>query len=81
MRYLLVLAIGFLLLPTSRAQDVREQAKEEQRLFKSYFIAAEEYFYMEDYDEAIFNYTELLKMDPGNYNLNFLMGACYLSKY
>jgi hypothetical protein len=80
MRYLLVLAIGFLVFPPSRAQDAREEAKEEKRLFKSYFIAAEEYFYMEDYDEAIFNYTELLKMDPGNYNLNFLMGACYLSK-
>ncbi len=77
MRYILILVISFLLLPLSLAQD----SKEDKQLFKSYFIAGEEYFYMEDYDEAIFHYTELLKLDPGNYNLNFLMGACYLSKY
>jgi len=77
MRYLLILVISLLLLPQSSAQS----EKEEKQLFKSYFIAGEEYFYMEDYDEAIFHYTELLKLDPGNYNLNFLMGACYLSKY
>ena len=76
MRYLLIPATCILLLSYSLAQDPNE----EKRLFKSYFLAAEEYFYMEDYDEAIFNYTELLKLDPGNFNLNFLMGACYLSK-
>jgi len=79
MRYLSLLVAGLLLVQFTQAQNPDDE-KEQKRLFRSYFLAAEEYFYMEDYDEAIFNYAELLKLDPGNYNLNFLMGACYLSK-
>lgn len=72
MRFLLSFLVSFGFISGSFAQD--------KQLFKSYFLSAEEFFFLEDFDEAIFYYSELLKLDPGNYNINFLLGACYLSR-
>ncbi|MBW1765106.1 MAG: PD40 domain-containing protein, partial [Deltaproteobacteria bacterium] len=56
-------------------------AQIDQKDFKKTFIEAEYFFMTEEYEEAIFMYDELLKTDPTNYNLSFLVGACYLSTY
>jgi outer membrane protein OmpA-like peptidoglycan-associated protein len=54
---------------------------QDKNLFRENFLEAESFFLMEDYEEALHLYTELLKTDPINYNLHFLTGACYLSLY
>ena len=54
---------------------------QDNNLFRGNFLEAESYFMMEEYEEALHLYTELLKTDPTNYNLHFLTGACYLSLY
>jgi tetratricopeptide (TPR) repeat protein len=58
MRLLVALLVSFVFISGSVAQD--------KQLFKSYFLSAEEFFFLEDFDEAIFYYSELLKLDPGN---------------
>jgi len=54
---------------------------QDNKLFKQTFIDAEYAFIIEEYEEALHHYNELLKMDPENANLHFLTGACYLSLY
>ena len=54
---------------------------QDKKLFKKYFQAAEEFFFMEEYEEAIYYCNELLKTDAANNNLHFLTGASYLSLY
>jgi outer membrane protein OmpA-like peptidoglycan-associated protein/tetratricopeptide (TPR) repeat protein len=51
------------------------------KTFKQIFIDAEYAFITEEYEEALNYYKELLTMDPENANLQFLIGACYLSIY
>jgi outer membrane protein OmpA-like peptidoglycan-associated protein len=55
------------------------QTKEERKEFKRKFIEAEYFFLLEEFRESAFLYSELLKEDPLNANLNFLVGASYLS--
>jgi outer membrane protein OmpA-like peptidoglycan-associated protein len=70
----LILAIFMLLLVINLpAQD--------KNLFRESFLEAEYFFMMEEYEEAVSLYSEILKTDPANYNLQFLTGACYLSLY
>jgi outer membrane protein OmpA-like peptidoglycan-associated protein/tetratricopeptide (TPR) repeat protein len=72
MRRIFFILVDILLLAGSiHAQD--------KALFRENFIEAEYFFFMEEYEEALYLYNELLKTDPTNYNLNFLIGACYLS--
>jgi outer membrane protein OmpA-like peptidoglycan-associated protein len=52
-----------------------------KNLFRETYLEAESFFLIEEYEEALNLYTELLKTDPTNYNLHFLTGACYLSLY
>jgi outer membrane protein OmpA-like peptidoglycan-associated protein len=54
---------------------------QDKGLFRDNFLEAEYFFLDEEYEEALHLYTELLKTDPTNYNLDFLTGACYLSLY
>jgi outer membrane protein OmpA-like peptidoglycan-associated protein len=56
-------------------------AQIDQKEFKKTFLEAEYFFLTEEFEEAVFIYLELLKADPTNYNLKFLIGACYLSIY
>jgi outer membrane protein OmpA-like peptidoglycan-associated protein/tetratricopeptide (TPR) repeat protein len=49
--------------------------------FRKTFLDAEYFFLTEKYEEALYLYSELLKIDPANSNLHFLTGACYLSIY
>jgi outer membrane protein OmpA-like peptidoglycan-associated protein len=70
-RIFFILIDLFLLAGSIHAQD--------NALFRENFIEAEDFFFMEEYEEALYLYHELLKTDPTNYNLNFLIGACYLS--
>ncbi len=49
--------------------------------FRKTFLDAEYFFLTEEYEEAVYLYSELLKIDPSNSNLHFLTGACYLSMY
>jgi len=56
-------------------------AQIDQKEFKKTFLDAEYFFMTEEFEEAVFIYLELLKTDPTNYNLRFLIGACYLSLY
>ncbi|MBL7111693.1 MAG: OmpA family protein, partial [Bacteroidales bacterium] len=53
----------------------------DQKEFKKTFLEAEYFFMTDEFEEAVFIYLELLKTDPTNYNLSFLIGACYLSLY
>lgn len=47
--------------------------------FKKLFIKAESYFlYEEDYPIAVPLYLSLLEKDPGNANINYKVGVCYL---
>ncbi len=69
---ILFILSAFLILPrVSIAQDKKE--------FKKSFIEAEYFFMRGEYEEAAFLYNELLKSDPSNANLHFLLGASYLS--
>lgn len=52
---------------------------QDKKAFKSNFLDAEYFFQKEEYEEAAFIYNEMLKSDPFNANLHFLLGACYLS--
>lgn len=52
---------------------------QDKKAFKSQFLEAEYFFTIGEYKEARFIYSELLKEDPGNANLEFLIAACYLS--
>ncbi len=50
------------------------------RQFKKLFIKAEGYFlFEEDHHLAVPIYLKLLEQDPGNANLNYKIGVCYLS--
>jgi outer membrane protein OmpA-like peptidoglycan-associated protein len=72
MRVIYFLIVIFSLLPACLiAQD--------KKAFKTKFLEAEYFFYAGDFNEARFIYSELLKEDPDNANLKFLIGACYLS--
>jgi outer membrane protein OmpA-like peptidoglycan-associated protein/tetratricopeptide (TPR) repeat protein len=61
----------FLILVHLDAQDKKE--------FKAQFLEAEYFFLTGEFKEARYIYSELLKQDPANANLEFLIGACYLS--
>lgn len=74
MRQLALIFIGLFLLPFSAMPQGKNT-------FKQTFIDAEYAFITEEYEEALNDYQELLKMDPENANLQFLTGACYLSLY
>ncbi|KPK86996.1 MAG: hypothetical protein AMS27_03655 [Bacteroides sp. SM23_62_1] len=65
--------ILFLLPVHIRAQDASD--------FRKTFMDAEYLFLTEEYDRAVDLYLELLKTDPSNSNISFLIGACYLSLY
>jgi len=47
--------------------------------FKSDFKTAENYYLIEKYSKALSYYERLLVNDPGNTNLHFLCGSCYLN--
>jgi outer membrane protein OmpA-like peptidoglycan-associated protein/tetratricopeptide (TPR) repeat protein len=65
--------ILFFILPEALSQD--------RAMFKKTFIEAEFFFMTEKYREAAHLYEELLKTEPENANLHFLVAACYLSIY
>ncbi len=67
----ILIAAFFCLLKISEAQD--------KKTFKTNFLEAEYFMLNEEYKEAAFLYNEMLKSDPSNANLHFLVGACYLS--
>jgi outer membrane protein OmpA-like peptidoglycan-associated protein len=52
---------------------------QDKKAFKSQFLEAEYFFLIGEFNEARFIYSELLKQDPTNANLQFLIGACFLS--
>jgi tetratricopeptide (TPR) repeat protein len=52
---------------------------QDKKAFKAQFLEAEYFYIIGEFKEARFIYSELLKEDPGNANLEFLIGACYLS--
>ena len=54
---------------------------QDKHLFKKTFLDAEFLFMTEEFGKAAYVYEELLKTDPENANLHFLIGACYLSIY
>ena len=60
---------------------VSEVYSQDKKAFKEVFMDAEYFFLSEEYEEAIFLYSELLKNDSTNSNLHFLIGASYLSIY
>ncbi len=68
---ILALLSAFIITGQSLAQD--------KKAFKSQFLEGEHFFYIGEFNEARFIYSELLKEDPTNANLEFLIGACYLS--
>lgn len=58
---------------------VNSQSKEEKKDFKKKYLEADYFFMVEEYEEAAFLYRDLLRSDPTNANLQFLIGASYLS--
>lgn len=55
--------------------DIVSQSKEAN---KNSFYFAESRLLFEDYNEALFNYQQLLKVYPNNSNFIFRIGQCYL---
>lgn len=47
--------------------------------FKRSFVEAQYQFLTEDYEAALKNYDRLLEMEPGNRNVQYLIGLCYLN--
>jgi len=47
--------------------------------FKETFLEAESYFLFEEYADALPLYQQLLRSDPGNYNISYKIGVCYLN--
>ncbi len=45
--------------------------------FKRSFVEAQYQFLTEDYEAALKNYDRLLEMEPGNRNVQYLIGLCY----
>ena len=56
-----------------------ELSAQDKKAYRSQFLEAEYFFLIGEFNEARFIYSELLKQDPENANLKFLIGACYLS--
>ncbi len=46
---------------------------------KDAFVEAESYFLFEEYKDALPLYQRILRADPGNFNINFKIGVCYLN--
>ena len=49
------------------------------RPFKRSFVEAQYLFLTEDYQAALKTYEKLLEMEPGNRNIHYLIGLCYLN--
>jgi outer membrane protein OmpA-like peptidoglycan-associated protein/tetratricopeptide (TPR) repeat protein len=49
------------------------------REFKRTFVEAQYLYLTEDYEAALEMYKKLLDMEPGNHNLHYLTGLCYLN--
>lgn len=47
------------------------------RPFKRSFVEAQYLFLTEDYETALKTYEKLLDMEPGNHNIQYLIGLCY----
>ena len=71
MRNLYYISFIILFSVTLQAQDKKD--------FKKYFVQAEYYYFLEEYDEALSYYTQLLDMDPENHHILYLTGDCYLN--
>ncbi|MEX0986426.1 MAG: OmpA family protein [Bacteroidales bacterium] len=52
---------------------------QDQRTLKKLFRDAEYFYLMEEYDRAISYYEQILKIDPDNSNVNYLIGTSYLN--
>ncbi len=55
------------------------QTKAQEQITKETFVEAESFFLFEEYNEALPYYLRLLKVSPGNDNLNYKIGICYLN--
>jgi outer membrane protein OmpA-like peptidoglycan-associated protein/tetratricopeptide (TPR) repeat protein len=49
------------------------------RPFKRSFVEAQYLFLTEEYEAALDTYDKLLRMEPGNRNIQYLIGLCYLN--
>ncbi len=49
------------------------------RPFKRTFVEAQYLYLTEDYEAALKNYEKLLDMEPGNPNIQYLIGLCYIN--
>ena len=49
------------------------------RPFKRAFVEAQYLYLTEDYQAALRTYEKLLEMEPGNRNIHYLIGLCYLN--
>jgi outer membrane protein OmpA-like peptidoglycan-associated protein/tetratricopeptide (TPR) repeat protein len=67
------LAIVFVFLLTSFHLGINS------RPFKREFVEAQYLYLTEDYEAALKTYGKLLEREPGNRNLHYLIGLCYLN--
>lgn len=52
---------------------------QEEANLKEEFLEAESYFLFEEYKEALPLYQKIIRVEPGNDNVNFKIGVCYLN--
>jgi outer membrane protein OmpA-like peptidoglycan-associated protein len=52
---------------------------QDQKAFKWLFMEAEHHYLIEEYALAVFYLEDLQKLDPGNSNIHYLTGDCYLN--
>jgi hypothetical protein len=71
MKYLFIISM---LLCISFVHAQEQQAKKEEL-----FDDAEYFFWSEDYEEALYYYLELIKLEPENANFNYKIGESYLN--
>lgn len=71
--------IIFLLILLSLLYQSDKICAQEKTDPKEWFVEAESYFLFEEYKDALPLYQKILRIDPGNYNVTYKIGVCYLN--
>ncbi|NJM16204.1 MAG: hypothetical protein HC896_13250 [Bacteroidales bacterium] len=69
------IAISLLVLMSYSLHGQKAFVSEKEELFND----GEFFFWAEDYQEAVYYYLQLLKLEPDNANFNFKAGECFLN--
>jgi tetratricopeptide (TPR) repeat protein len=60
--------------------DCLGSVKKINELIETYFTLGDRYFAHKQWDKAIEQYKEIIKLDSSSYQANYNIGSCYLNK-